>query len=136
MFTGPWGKSQSKREKEQLKYLFSLSPDLKKAYDYVNDLTAIFDDEKLNAKSGEEKMREWIKKVKGSKLTCFDTFIGTLEKQMERITNYFCDRLSSGFVEGLNNKLKVIKRCSYGLKKVSSFFRRIYLSLEGYRLYG
>jgi len=33
---------------------------------------------------------------------------------MDKITNYFINRQTSGFVEGLNNKIKVIKRRCYG----------------------
>jgi transposase len=35
---------------------------------------------------------------------------------MDLITNYFIRRSSSGWVEGLNNKIKVLKRRAYGLK--------------------
>ena len=68
-------------------------------------------------------------------LTPAPKFLATLTKHFKIIVNYFIDRHSSGFVEGLNNKLKVIKRCGYGFRNVKNFFRRIYLSLEGYRLY-
>jgi transposase len=51
---------------------------------------------------------------------------------MDEITNYFLSRLSSGWVEGLNNKIKVLKRRCYGMKNLSNFFRRIWLDLRGY----
>jgi hypothetical protein len=47
------------------------------------------------------------------KLKLFNSFISTLNKRMDEITNYFEGRHSSGFVEGLNNKIKVIKRRCY-----------------------
>ena len=50
---------------------------------------------------------------------------------MDEITNYFLDRQTSGFVEGLNNKIKVIKRRCYGIRKVETLFQRIWLDLEG-----
>jgi transposase len=53
----------------------------------------------------------------------------------EDITNYFVNRDNSGFVEGLNNKLKVLKQRGYGLFNVAHLFQRIYLDLEGYRLF-
>ena len=74
-------------------------------------------------------------KVASSNVRTFDKFVKTLKKCWEGITNYFLERESSGFVEGLNNKLKVIKRQSYGINNVQNFFRRIYLSLEGYALF-
>ncbi|MBI5030117.1 MAG: transposase [Chloroflexi bacterium] len=54
---------------------------------------------------------------------------------MERILNYFVRRNSSGFLEGLNNKLKVLKRRCYGQFNVGHLFQRIFLDLEGYRLF-
>jgi transposase len=42
-------------------------------------------------------------------LKCFDNFFKTLSNWMDEITNYFVDRNNSGFVEGLNNKIKVLK---------------------------
>ena len=50
-------------------------------------------------------------------------------------SNYFVKRESGGFVEGLNNKLKVLKRRCYGLLNVKHLFQRIFLDLEGYRLF-
>ncbi|MBK8753639.1 MAG: transposase [Candidatus Competibacteraceae bacterium] len=46
----------------------------------------------------------------------------------------FSDRLTSGFVEGLNNKIKVIKRRCYGLKNIGHLFQHLYLDLCGYSL--
>jgi transposase len=54
---------------------------------------------------------------------------------MEEITNYFIDQNNSGFVEGLNNKIKVIKRRCYGLTNIKRLFQRLWLDLEGYSLF-
>jgi transposase len=45
------------------------------------------------------------------------------------------ERHSSGFVEGLNNKIKVIKRRCYGILNAKHLFQRIYLDLFGHKLY-
>jgi transposase len=65
----------------------------------------------------------------------FKTFIGTLEKYKNGIANYFKLRKNSGFVEGLNNKIKVIKRRCYGVLKPETLFQRVFLDLKGYELY-
>ena len=54
---------------------------------------------------------------------------------MDEIANYFHDRQTSGFVEGFNNKIKVIKRCCYGILNVKHLFQRIQLDLSGYALF-
>ena len=78
-------------------------------------------------------LRAWETRVRDSGLTCFDNFLKTLHRHWEAITNYFVDLLTSGFVEGLNNKLKVLKRRCYGISNLDHFFQRIFLDLEGYR---
>jgi transposase len=77
----------------------------------------------------------WQKKVKRSGLSCFNSFLKTLDKWGNEIANYFVNRLSSGFVEGLNNRIKTIKRRCYGLSNIGHLFQRIYLDLEGFRLF-
>ena len=54
---------------------------------------------------------------------------------MPFIANYFKSRKNSGFVEGLNNKIKVIKRRCYGLSKITTVFQRLFLDLQGYEIY-
>ncbi|MHA2219756.1 MAG: transposase, partial [Candidatus Hodarchaeales archaeon] len=55
--------------------------------------------------------------------------------RMDEITNYFEARFNSGFVEGLNNKIKVIKRRCYGIFNIEHLFQRIHLDLEGYSVF-
>lgn len=121
-------------ERRVLRKLFKHAPQLKQAYDLRKQLTAIFDQDipKLLA---QRKIRAWIRRVKKSGLQCFDKFLKTLQHWWNEITNYFVDRATSGFVEGLNNKLKVLKRRCYGIFNLKHLFQRIYLDLEGYRLF-
>ena len=79
--------------------------------------------------------KSWIKQVQTSTVHCFDTFIKTLARWLDEIANYFLDRQTSGFVEGLNNKIKVVKRRCYGILNVKHLFQRIHLDLSGYALF-
>jgi len=81
------------------------------------------------------KINRWIKSVEKSNLTCFGSFITTLKKYQPYIANYFKNRKNSGFVEGLNNKIKVAKRRCYGLSKITTIFQRLFLDLQGYECY-
>ena len=122
-------------EQQVLQLLFSYSPKLALAYQLREQLTAIFD-QRLSKSAAKIKIRTWVRQVKKSGLQCFDDFLKTLKNWWEEITNFFVDRANSGFVEGFNNKLKVLKRRCYGIFNVNNLFRRIYLDLEGYRLFG
>jgi transposase len=121
-------------ETEVLKILFKHSPLLEMAYDFRNELTDIFDAD-LSKPQAKRKLKSWINGVRRKGLTCFDGFIKTLEKRLDDISNYFINRDTSGFVEGLNNKVKVIKRRCYGILNVQNLFRRIHLDLAGYGLF-
>ena len=82
-------------------------------------------------KSAMAKINRWINSVEKSKLTGFNTFVKTLNKYKPYIANYFKQRSNSGFVEGLNNKIKVVKRRCYGLLNTETIFQRLTLDLNG-----
>jgi transposase len=114
--------------------LFKHSPRLKEAYDLRDQLTAIFD-QNISRTHANRLLNGWVARVKRSEVRCFDTFIETLLSRKDEITNYFLERHSNGFVEGLNNKIKVIKRRCYGILNAKHLFQRSYLDLFGYKLY-
>jgi transposase len=125
----------STENRQVLQRLFAVSPDLKRAYALQQQLTAIFD-QPLSQTKAKKRFAAWIQQVRQSGLTCFDAFLKTLTTWWEPITAFFVARANSGFVEGLNNKLKVLKRRCYGLFNHQHWFQRIFLDLEGYHLFG
>lgn len=127
-------KELTDEELEILKCLFRHSPILELAYKLCNELTDIFEDD-ISKSVATIRINDWKKKVKESGLKCFNKFLSTLDKYWDKIINYFINRQTSGFVEGLNNKIKVIKRRCYGILNVKHLFQRIYLDLDGYSLY-
>lgn len=118
-------------ERGRLRVLFHYAPTLRLAYTLREELTAIFNMD-LELTEGRRRLALWIAKVERSSLTCFDRFLKTLRNHLDEIANYFDKRASSGFVEGFNNKLKTIARRSYGLTRIDSLFRRLWLDLHGY----
>ena len=126
--------SVTEDEKKILKPLFDVSPKIKEAYYLCLKLTTIYNchsttDEALQS------MDNWILEVKRSKLTCFKDFIKSLQKYKKEICNYFINRNSSGFVEGFNNKAKVLKRRCYGITNIQHLFQRLVLDFSGYNLF-
>ncbi len=73
-------------------------------------------------------------RMKESGIKCYKKFIATLDSYLEQIVNYFIHRHSSGFVEGFNNKIKVIKRRCYGILNAEHLFQRIFLDISGHRI--
>jgi transposase len=119
-------------ERDRLVRLLELSPQVKQAYDLREALTNIFDTARTKAE-GLKQIKRWRRQVQASGLECFDPFLRLLDSWLDLIANYFVERQSSAFVEGLNNKIKVLKRRCFGLFNLSHLFQRITLDLEGYR---
>ncbi len=121
-------------EKDKLAMLYEYSPKLKKAHTLALRLTQILNTH-CSKKSGLAKINRWIKRAHTSDVTCFNKFIVTLEKYKSYLSNYFKKRRNSGFVEGLNNLIKVVKRRCYGIFKTETFFQRLFLDLQGFEVY-
>ncbi|WP_435247754.1 transposase [Vibrio sp. nBUS_14] len=117
-------------EKTVVEPLFLVSPKLKQGYEFSRQLSGIFDSH-ISPETAKEKMTEWVNSVTTSKLTCFNRFIRTLVNYQEQITNYFIARHSSGFVEGFNNRVKVLKRRCYGLSEPTKLFQRLLVDTTG-----
>jgi transposase len=129
------GADLSAEEREKLDRLFAYSPALKAAYTLRELLTEVFDTA-LSKAQASVYLQGWGHLVEECGLSCFDSFLTTLDNRREEITNYFLDRQTSGFVEGPNNKIKVLKRRCYGLLNPARLFQRLHLDLAGYRLFG
>ncbi len=59
-------------------------------------------------------------------------FVRTLRRWWDVILNYVHERLTSGVVEGLNNKLKLIKRRAFGYRNFTHFRLRVLVECQGH----
>ncbi len=125
----------TKEQQVPLLILFRYSPMLQQVYTFREVMTSIFNRSLTKAQAVTE-LEAWIQQIQELDLNCFDSFVGTLRKWMDEITNYFIQRQSSGFFEGLNNKIKVIKRRCYGIYDLGRLFQHIWLDVEGRRIFG
>lgn len=126
---------RSADEQQLVERVYARSPAIKTAQELREQLTAIFD-RPLTKSGAKRALRAWSKRVRASGLAAFDRFLGTLETWMDPISNYFVNRDRHGFVEGFNTRVKVLKRRCYGIFNVERIFQRLYLDLDGYRLFG
>ena len=116
-------------ERNSIEAFFEHSKDLREAYRFREDLTDIFDSD-ITVEEARKRIDNWKEDVKDAGVTCYDSFLTTLNNWEPYILNYFEAGLSSGFVEGLNNKAKVLKRRCYGLRNIVSFFKRFVLDVN------
>jgi transposase len=122
-------------EQDILECLFSAAPKLRQAYAFRESLTKIFETPYTKTEAITH-LQHWITTVEESGLTCFDGFLKLLTHHMNGIANYFRNRYTSGFVEGFNNRIKVLKRRCYGIFNLKHIFQRLTLDLSGYAIFG
>lgn len=99
----------SNEEKVELRALLALSPGLEIAYEFKEELRQIYESNST-IKSGLTKMRIWLKYAG----LFFGDIANTLESHLPEIANFFKNRTTSGVTEGINTKIKLILRQSYG----------------------
>lgn len=109
-------KSLTEKQKLKLKEIKEALPKLAEMHKQKEALRDIFE----TAKSGTDGMLKiaiWMKKSR----EIFKDSVGTIGRWFGEITNYFESRTTSGAVEGINNKLKLIKRSGYGFRNFANF---------------
>ena len=106
------------------KNILDISEELKIVYQLKElflDIThhATYEDVKIQ-------LINWISLVREQNIAEMNEAANTIENWLEHISNSFIDkRFSNGFTEGLNNKIKVIKRVGFGYKDFDFFRLRL-----------
>lgn len=110
--------------------LLNINEELKKAY----LLKELFFDvlHTTNYEYAEAELKEWISTIRNYKIDEMIEASKTIENWLPYIVNSFIDeRFSNGFTEGMNNKIKVIKRVAFGYKNFDFFRLRLMYILNG-----
>ncbi len=80
-------------------------------------------------KKAEIFLMNWCKDAAASGIKQLKTIAKTFYKYKEQLLNYFKHFISSGKIEGINNKIKTIKRQAYGFRDME-YFKLILLYLH------
>jgi len=67
----------------------------------------------------------WYQLCRNTRYEPFLKFAKTLRKYRKNIEGYITSRLTTGVIEGLNNKIKVLRRMGYGYTNETSYMRKI-----------
>lgn len=81
--------------------------------------------DKTSIKSFRQTLLTWYLVVRESKLEPFIKLAKTIRRYRRNIEAYIQSRLTTAVAEGLNNKIKVLKRMGYGYTNPTSFCRKI-----------
>ncbi len=70
-------------------------------------------------------LAQWIQTARQLDMDALNKFCNTLENWQKEIVNFFEHRITSGFVEGMNSKIRVLKRIAFGIPNYDNFRLRV-----------
>ena len=84
-----------------------------------------------SVREGAQRWRRWYRMAIDSQLTPAIQFAKRLKKYLRGILASAIYRMNSSILEGVNNKIKVIKRMAYGFRDSAYFFLKIKAAFPG-----
>ncbi len=113
----------SEQQKEKLEEVYKTVPILSEMHLLKEKFRRVFDDN-TDWISGLFELADWCAKAH----TVYPKSFGTIRRWIGEILAYFDEGTTSGVVEGINNKLKLIKRKGYGFRNFDNFKLRSFLT--------
>ena len=113
----------SAEEMDRLALMFEIAPRLADAYRLKNEFLAV-----IRTKSstvGRQKLLDWLFSVELMDIPEFYDCATAYRNWFNEILNSMDVPWSNGFIEGCNNKTKVLKRVCFGMRNFSNFRKRI-----------
>jgi transposase len=115
-----------------LKRYFEFSPELKKAYELKEQFCRWFEEAKEQGKDNllqtKESLLELYECIQEADIPEFTKASKTFQNWQTEIMNSFAFSYSNGFLEGLNNLTKVIKRNAFGFRSFERMRAKILLT--------
>lgn len=106
----------TQRQKAKLEEIREVLPTLAQMHQQKEAFRAIFE-QAQDWEDGTFQLLEWLAQAQGT----FQASVRTICRWFGEVTAYFDNRTTSGVVEGINNKLKLIKRSGYGFRNFDNF---------------
>lgn len=117
-------KDLNEKQRVKLEIVYQVSSELKVCHQLKEQFRAIFETV-MDRKKARTALLQWIKRVQKQNVTALQSFLVTLNNWLELILNYFIERWTNAFAEGVNNKIKLIKRRAFGFTNFDHFRLRI-----------
>lgn len=122
------GREKLEKEKPEkiprLEELLAANETLHKVYLLKEDLRLFFWDQPTKDKA-REFIEDWIAEAKELEIKPMTTFAETIELKIDRILSWYDHPITTGPLEGTNNKIKVLKRVAYGYRDIEFFTLRL-----------
>ena len=123
LLKNPENLDTQKKEKERLEEALKLNEPLSCAYYLKEDLRQIW--LQPNKETAERVFTDWVKRAQATGIKMLKKFANTLAGYKSGILAYYDYRISSGPLEGTNNKIKTMKRMAYGFRDMEFFKLKI-----------
>lgn len=114
----------SRKKTQVLKRLATLNEPVYKAMLLKDQFAAIY--ELKTRKEAQNALKIWIGEALRSGLPAFGDLARKLFRKRHYILNYFLRRISAAISEGINNKIKRLKRMAYGYKDIEYFLLKVH----------
>ena len=124
LLKNPENLDQDKDEKERLEKALKVNKPLAAAYYLKEDLRQFWKQE--NKKMAAAYLKAWIAKAQSSGITMLMKFAKTVAAHRTGILAYYDYPISTGPLEGTNNKIMTMQRQSYGFRDKEFFKLKIY----------
>ena len=116
-------KKLTEDEMSRLALMFEIAPRLAHAYRLKNEFIDIM--RCGSSKEGRPRLAAWIKDAEAAGMSEFEDCITAYRNWFEEILNSMDVPWTNGFIEGCNNKTKVLKRVCFGMPNFTRFRKRI-----------
>ena len=114
LLKNPENLDPNKNEQERLQEALNLNQPLSTVYYMKEDLRQIWDQSRKSA--AETLLDDWIARARASGIQMLSKFANTLAAHKSGILAYYDYPISTGPLEGTNNKIKTMKRQAYGYR--------------------
>lgn len=123
LLKNPENLDPERNERERLREALELNAPLATAYYLKEDLRQLW--MQANKRAARRVLRDWLARARASGIRMLIQFAATLEEYQEGILAYYNYRISTGPLEGTNNKIKTMKRQAYGFRDHAFFKLKI-----------
>jgi transposase len=116
----------SAAQKNELDRALDLCPELALCHWVKEEFRDWYEEEQEKA-AAERKLDEWLSLAESLGSQALNNFVKTVRNWKDSILNYFEERASNGFAEGINNALQLLKRRAFGFRNFANFRLRALL---------
>ena len=110
-------------EMDRLALVFEIAPRLADAYRIKNEFLTVI--RSKSSQEGKQKLVDWLFSVEVMDLPEFHDCTKAYHNWFQEIINSMDVPWTNGYIEGCNNKTKVLKRVCYGMRNFNNFRKRI-----------